>query len=342
MGSTANTWFKRSETARSVVTGGDVLLTTSGNCGQVAMVDDDPAGTVCVSNFLRVLRVNRAVAEPRYLYHYINRKEFRHRLAPFIRGSTIQNLSVGKALAGCTLPLPSIEEQRRSAAILDRAELLRAKRRETLVYLDEVARSIFHDLFGGTAHKWSVRSLAELAQLTSGGTPDRSVRDHFGGDIPWVKSGELTSGRMVVGTDEQLTEMGVTNSSAKVQPPGTVLVAMYGATAGACAILGVDAATNQAVCCVQTGKLIRPQFLLSFLQGMTSELLSRRAGGAQPNLSQSIIRDLKIPVPPVDQQLRFERLLADIDRLRDVLSASLERLNELFCSCSDRAFAGEL
>ena len=103
---------------------------------------------------------------------------------------------------------------------------------------------------------------------------------------------------MVTATEETLTERGLVESSAKLMRPGTVLVAMYGATVGAVAVLGIEAATNQAVCCITPSDTLRADYLVFLLRRLTSSLLVKRVGGAQPNLSQDLLRKLIVPVPP--------------------------------------------
>jgi len=96
---------------------------------------------------------------------------------------------------------------------------------------------------------FEVVPLSKVADTSSGGTPNRSNHDYYGGNIPWLKSGELNDS-IITDSEEFITEKGLKNSSAKVFPKGTLLVAMYGATAGKAGILNMDAATNQAVCAI--------------------------------------------------------------------------------------------
>jgi type I restriction enzyme, S subunit len=136
---------------------------------------------------------------------------------------------------------------------------------------------------------WTETTLAEIAETTSGGTPDRKHSDYFGGAIPWVKSGELED-NFIASTEETITELGLRNSSAKLLPAGTLLMAMYGATVGKTAILRINAATNQAVCSIKPKKeLADSEFLRFALIHERPEILKQRYGGAQPNISQQII-----------------------------------------------------
>lgn len=165
---------------------------------------------------------------------------------------------------------------------------------------------------------WKWEKLGELCKTTSGGTPSRRNTHYFQGDIPWVKSGELTDG-VVTEVEEYITQEAEQNSSAKVFPKGTLLLAMYGATVGKLGILGRDAATNQAVCAIFPPSEIESSFLFWFLRRCRPELLALSAGGAQPNISQKIIRELDIPIPYPDDPTRSlaeqRRIVARIEAL---------------------------
>ena len=147
-----------------------------------------------------------------------------------------------------------------------------------------------------------VYPLSEIADTTSGGTPDRSVSEYYGGDIPWIKSGELNDG-LIERSEEYITDVALQNSSAKVYPKGTLVVALYGATVGKTGILTIDAASNQAICAITpTTNRIGMNFLFWFLRYKRPDFLKNSFGGAQPNISQKILRETLIPIPAIDLQ----------------------------------------
>lgn len=261
----------------------------------------------------------------------------------WVRATTADNFPVDK-LKRLVVPLPPLPEQRRIAAVLDRAEALQIKRRAALAQLDTLTQSIFLDMFGDPAANpkgWRLRALEEVAETTSGGTPNRAVAEYFGGDIPWVKSGELHQG-VVTATEESLTERGLAESSAKLVPPGTVLVAMYGATVGVIGVLGVRAATNQAICSIQPMDGLNAGYLVHLLRRLSPTLLAKRVGGAQPNLSQELLRKMRVPVPPEEIQRDFAGRISTVEKLKTPYDASLSQLDALFASLQYRAFRGEL
>lgn len=162
--------------------------------------------------------------------------------------------------------------------------------------------------------EWSEKKLGDIAETASGGTPDRKNQAFFGGSIPWVKSGELED-TFINDTEEKITPEGLKRSSAKLFPSGTLLMAMYGATVGKTALLKIDATTNQAVCAIfpradQAGT----HFLRYALVYQRPEILKLRYGGAQPNISQQVIRDLVVPLPPLSEQRKIASVLSLVQR----------------------------
>jgi type I restriction enzyme S subunit len=156
---------------------------------------------------------------------------------------------------------------------------------------------------------WQFRPLGQVCKTTSGGTPSRSHPEYFGGGIPWIKSGDLTDSD-VLRCEERITEDALRHSSAKIFGKGTVLIAMYGATVGKLGMLGVEAATNQAVCGISPPDDLDRWFLFYFLLSQRKKLIEQSTGGAQPNISQKIVRELLVPVPPVEEQRRIVDLLS--------------------------------
>ena len=167
--------------------------------------------------------------------------------------------------------------------------------------------------------------LGEVCKTTSGGTPSRKKPDYFSGSIPWVKSGELPDGP-VVEIEESISEEALRQSSAKLFPAGTLLMALYGATVGKLGILTKPAATNQAVCAIFPPPDLDTKFLFWFLRFKRSELIAQAVGGAQPNISQGIVRDLKIPLLPPDQQ---KRIVAEIEKQFSRLDEAVANLKRV-------------
>ena len=176
--------------------------------------------------------------------------------------------------------------------------------------------------------RWPTFRLEEVCSTTSGGTPSRSNREYFGGQIPWVKSGDLNDD-IVMSTDEKITELGLNSSSAKLFPEGTVLIAMYGASVGKLGILNIPAATNQSICAITPGPNIQREYLFHFLRSMKNWLISASFGGAQPNISQKVVKSIQIPLPPLDEQRRIVDILNSAEGIRRLRREAQEKARQL-------------
>jgi len=271
----------------------------------------------------------------RFLYHFLRTVDF-YELASATTVPALRKSRLAKVL----VPVPSIEEQLRLSQILDMADAVLAKCRAVLVRLDVLAQSIFVHMFGDPATNskhWPERAIGELCATSSGGTPRRNIAAYFGGDIPWVKSGELRD-PVVRRTEETISVAGLENSSAKLLPRGTVLIAMYGATAGAVSQLGIDAAINQAICAIAPSRELKPGYLIHMLRMMTQILLSKRVGGAQPNLSQELIRGLIVPVPGEKLQTEFVERISVLDEIRGKSLQAQDSARELYRALVNETF----
>lgn len=147
-------------------------------------------------------------------------------------------------------------------------------------------------------------AINELCKISSGGTPSRSKKEYFeGGNIPWIKTGELNN-EILLDSEEKITEDALRNSSAKLYKKGSIIIAMYGATIGKTAKLGIEASTNQA-CAVLfdiNNSIVLTDYLWEYLQIQTDNLKKLAYGSAQPNLNAGIISNYPIPIPSLEKQ----------------------------------------
>lgn len=151
-------------------------------------------------------------------------------------------------------------------------------------------------------------------KITSGGTPNRSNSSYYNGDILWIKSGELND-NYLYDSQEKITMTGLNNSSAKIFPENTLLIAMYGATIGKTAILKVEASTNQAVCAIIPTKSFDTYYLQQYFIFKRPKLLSFGMGAGQPNISQDIIKKFRIPFLTIQEQKKIASILSNLDEL---------------------------
>lgn len=179
---------------------------------------------------------------------------------------------------------------------------------------------------------WPLVKLGDLFKVTSGGTPSRKKSEYYdGGDIHWVKTGDLHN-KYVRTASEFITQEGLDGSSARLYPKGTVLVAMYGATIGACSILDIEAATNQACAAFTPTEKVDPVFLYYLLKHSKPAFVKAGSGGAQPNISGTFLKNFEIPLPPLDEQKRIAAILDKADAIRQKRKQAIDLADEFLRS----------
>ncbi len=193
---------------------------------------------------------------------------------------------------------------------------------------------------------WIQLKLEDVADWGSGATQSRKNADYFNGDIPWIKTGELKS-KYIFNTEEKITKEAVIESSTKIFPKGSVAIAMYGATIGKTSILNIDAATNQA-CAVAKPlrEILFNEFLYYYLSSQGRKFTELGKGGAQPNISQTILKNYPIFLPPLSEQQhiveKIEELFSDIDQGIESLKTAQKQLKVYRQAVLKWAFEGKL
>ena len=174
---------------------------------------------------------------------------------------------------------------------------------------------------------WEWVTLGAIGTWQAGGTPNRGNKEYYGGDIPWLKTGDLNDG-YITNIPECITKLGLEKSSAKLNPKDSVLIAMYGATIGKVGILTFPATTNQACCACIEYPAVDKLYLYYFLLSHREIFISRGGGGAQPNISKEIILATQFPLPPHAEQ---QRIVAEVEKwftLIDTLEENKEDLKD--------------
>ncbi|WP_238585034.1 restriction endonuclease subunit S, partial [Chryseobacterium sp. Leaf201] len=171
--------------------------------------------------------------------------------------------------------------------------------------------------------------LGDILKTSSGATPLTTKKEYYeNGDIPWINSGEV--GQYKINKAEKfISKLGFDNSNAKLFPKNSVLVAMYGATAGKTSILNIEAATNQAICALLPNERIDQYFLKYWLDTLYIYLVQISSGSARDNLSQKVIQDIEIKLPDISSQKKIASTLSTLDdkiELNNEINDNLERM----------------
>lgn len=253
------------------------------------------------------------------------------------------NVSIDRFLATHVWAPPTDSgEQLKIASCLSSLDDLIAAERQKLDALKAHKKGLMQQLFpreGETrprlrfpqfrdATEWVSGTVGSILDTTSGGTPSRSVREYWGGKIPWITTA-LVAFCVINDASEYITDDGLMNSSSKVFPKGTVLIAMYGQgkTRGQVALLGIEAATNQACAAILPRDGIDPYFVFLNLAGRYEELRELSNAGGQENLSQGLIRAIRFSYPPDDREQRT--ITSCLSSLDDLIAAQSDKLEAL-------------
>ena len=328
---------------RSQIQGGDVLVTIAGTIGRTGVVPHDAPEMNC-NQAVAIVRPTPEI-ERSYLRHWLESQDARSQMLGSTVTGTISNLSLSQ-LGELRVPLPSLEEQRRIAAILDQAETLRTQRRTALALLDSLTQSLFLDMFGDPVANpkgFTKQPLSEVAEITTGSTPGRGSDGYYGGNIPWIKTTEVTGGE-IHDTEEKLTESGLKAIRGKLHPINSIVVAMYGQgqTRGRCALLRIEASCNQACGVVRPSEEFVPWFMFTQLLLAYERLRALGRGGNQENLNLQLLGSFEVLLPPLPLQQTFATRIASIEALKTTHRRALAALDALFASLQQRAFTGAL
>ena len=186
--------------------------------------------------------------------------------------------------------------------------------------------------------KYKMVKLGDIVKTTSGGTPSKAHPEYYeNGTIPWLTSGEVNAG-IITSVKNHITDIGMKNSSAKMVPANSVVIAMYGATAGVTGLIRLDTTTNQAVCSILPSERFVPEYLYYAVASKKEWMISQCQGGGQPNISQGIIKNMDVIDAPIEEQIRFATFVEQTDKLKFEIKQSLEKLELLKKSLIQKYF----
>ena len=299
------------------------------NCTEVVPGDilisrlPDPIGRACIvpegigkaitAVDCTIVRLN-ATLLPEFLISFSKTALYASQINKIKTGTTRLRVSRGN-LGNVIIPIPPIESQHHFAAIAQQAD--KSKFGDF--------RSQFIEMFQDSP----LVRLGDHIETQSGGTPNTKKGEYYdGGTIPWLSSGEVNLG-YISSTEKYITEEGLENSAAKWVPKNSVVIAMYGATAGKVGFITIPLTTNQAVCALLPNDAFNPLYLYYAVSSKKDWMIAQCRGAAQPNISQGIIRSMKIPMPSLSEQIQFVNVIKQADKSKSVIQKALVYLNDI-------------
>jgi type I restriction enzyme S subunit len=332
------------------VKAGDFLLTNSMSFGRPYILKTSG----CIHDGWLVLSPRSQNVSQDYFYYLLGSEPLKRQFAQGASGAVVKNLNT-TMVKNVEIDLPPLPQQKRIAAILDAADALRAKRRESIEQLDSLIQATFLEMCGlrdrppisigpptfGTADKFV--PLGDVARLATGHTPDRSIPEYWDGDTPWISLTDIRGldGAVAESTLQSITDAGLANSSAVRLPAGTVCFSRT-ASIGFVTVMGCEMATSQDFVNWVCGPLISPIYLMMALRFSRPYLLEKSTGSTHKTIYYRNAEQFHVYLPPIDEQNRFASIVESIEQQKARLKAHLTELDTLFASLQSRAFNGEL
>jgi len=261
--------------------------------------------------------VNEEIIDKNYLYWLLRDAKYHHYIVSSATGTTVKHTSP-KTILKYEFEVPPLEEQRFISEILSNIELKSMLNEKINKNLEGLVKSIYRYHFidfkpysqdnfksttiGEIPENWSVQSIEDFVDdMKNGGTPKRGESDYWeNGTVPWLKTGEINN-NIIIKSEEHITKLGLKNSSAKLLPVNSIIMALYGTgTAARIGLLKLEATTNQACCAMICNDFNKTLFLYLFLLFNQKEIENLASGSVQQNLSKDLIANLKLVVPPIE------------------------------------------
>ena len=321
---------------------GDILVCTSSGSkelvGKAAFIDEDLP--MVFGAFCKVVRPNIECCK--YMGYFFQSPYYRKHISEASAGANINNLR-NEHIADLHFPLPSLEEQRKIAAVLDKVSDLIAKRRTQLDKLDELVKSRFIEMFGDVTKNeknWSTRKISEIATLQSGGTPSRQFPKYFEGTIPWITTVAL--GKNAIGIEdaiEYITEEAIENSATKLIPKNSLL---FGIRVGVGKVSEniVPMCINQDIVAIIINDRYKLNmlFLKNLLDMFSGYFNSQKRGATIQGIKSEVLKNISVSLPPIELQNQFADFVAQTDKSKLAIQKNLEKLEILKKSLMQKYF----
>ena len=318
------------------INNGDILISWSASLG----VYEWKRGKALLNQHIFKVVFDKEVdASKKYFVYAVKYKL--EELSRKSHGATMKHV-IKKDFDNTKIPFPSFVRQKEIAERLEKTSKIISGRKKQLQKLDELIQARFVEMFGGLHNSklYPYVSIETFTDVTSGGTPNRNTKEYWeNGNIRWVKTTELHN-NFITDTEEYITRKGIDNSSAKVIPAHSILVAMYGQgkTRGMTGYLLKECTTNQACACILPCKRVDQKYLWYYMILSYDKLRGMAKGGNQPNLNIGIIKRFQVLVPPIELQSQFADFVNQVNKSKVEIQQALEKTQLLFDSLMQQYF----
>lgn len=332
--------------ARQIISEGDVLVSTvRPNLNGVALVSERFDGATASTGYC-VLRPDQKRLDSKYLFYWVQTPQFIESMMKQATGANYPAVS-DNVVKGSAIPLPPLAEQKRIAAILDKADALRRKRQQAIDLADQFLRSVFLEMFGDPVTNpkgWPTLPLKELSCIVTGNTPSRNEPENYGSAIEWIKSDNInTPNHYLTEAEERLSDIGL--EKGRCVPSGSVLITCIAGSPqciGNAAIADREVAFNQQINALIPSKSATTEYLYSLALFGKKLIQGASTNSMKGMVSKGNLELLEVPSPPMELQEKYSKMFREFLNKRQRQSSSLEYSDGLFYSLSQQAFSGQL
>lgn len=347
---------------RYILRKGDVLIAMTGShinqiasvVGRVGRVRYD-AITVLNQRVGKIVNKNEAKSSLDYIYYYLSQYEVKVELAQKAGGAANQANISPSDIKNLLFPYPPIEIQHRIATILSRYDSLIENYQKQIKLLEEAAQRLYKEWFvdlhfpghentkivDGVPEGWEYRKIGDVYKTVLGGTPSRAKSNYWGGDIPWINSGEINKLR-IIQASEMITQEGYDNSSTKLMPVHTTILAITGATLGQVSYTEIETCANQSVVGIIDETNQTNEYLYLYINDNILSIVNKATGGAQQHINKDIVNDYNILIPVQNVLALFKERTTPLFKLiKDYLN-SIQSLTEARDRLLPRLMSGDI
>ena len=331
--------YDKAYNSRYEINDGDILISWSASLG----VYEWNKGKALLNQHIFKVVFDKINFDKRFFKYVVEQKI--EEMIRFTHGSTMKHITK-KYFDEIQVFCPPLTTQQKIADTLDRANALIEKRKAQIAKLDLLVKSQFVEMFGDPVTNpmgWDMRTIASLARVETGATPNRENSNYFGGNIPWIKTGEVDD-CYIFDAEETITEQAINETNCKILPVDTILVAMYGQgkTRGKAAVMKLEASINQACAAILPSDSYITTYLFITLLMSYESLRDLGRGGNQPNLNLSIVKNYVVPLPPLPLQAQFATFVERTEVQKAQLKKSIALLELNYKSLMQKCFSGEM
>ena len=314
------------EGKRTSLEKGDILISITAELGKLGWIPEG-LGTAYINQHTALVRMKNTL-DSKFVAYALSTEKYNNKLNSLNDSGAKAGLNLG-SIRSFELTIPSKPEQTQIASFLSVVDEKISQLTQKFELLSKYKQGMMQKLFshqvrfkaddGSDFGAWEDKKLGEISKTFSGGTPQSSNKSFYEGTIPFIKSGEISKNT----TEQCINDLALEKSSAKLVKKGDLLYALYGATSGQVAISQIDGAINQAVLCIRSE--MNTKYLLNFLLLKKEEILTTYLQGGQGNLSASILKEIYIPTPCLQEQTKIANFLSAIDQKIEVVAQQIEQ-----------------